>query len=225
MTPASVLVLGARAAGIRDEPHQRRVDPATIIAPNPERRAPIRETPLPVTGPHPPLFAVLGAHGGAGASTLARWWAPAADTGRAWPAHPHTTRRVVIAARYCLPGLVAAGERLREWHAGLTPDGVTVVGLVLIPARPGRIPAPVRRYQRTVIALAEEVWTLGWHDELLTHDLDNLAQYTPGDPPPPRRARLTQAVPIDVHHTATAITARIAESRTLATDFQSGSTE
>ncbi|MBF6176056.1 hypothetical protein [Nocardia blacklockiae] len=183
------------------------LEPGTIAAPAPQRRAPVRDVPLPTTGAHPPLFAVLGAHGGAGTSTLARWWAHSADTGRAWPAHPRTTQRVVIAARDCLPGLTAAADRLREWHAGLTPDGVTVIGLALTAARPGRVPAAVRRYRRTVADLVDgAVWNIAWHDDLLVHDLTDLAQLTPADLAPPRRARLTQAVPADVHRAATAIT-------------------
>ena len=139
-----------------------RFDPATITGPDPEHCAPVRNSPLPATGVFPPLFAVLGAHGGAGASTLARWWAHAADTGLAWPASPATTQRVVIVARDCLPGLVAAADRLREWHAGLAPDGVTVVGLVVIAPRPGRVPVAVRRYRSTVAGLAAAVWSVGW---------------------------------------------------------------
>ncbi|WP_147289145.1 hypothetical protein [Nocardia mexicana] len=219
--PATVHDLHAHGTG--DQPPGR-LDPATITAPAPDRRAPIRETPLPVTGPHPPLFAVLGAHGGAATSTLARWWAHAADSGLAWPANPRTTRRVVIAARDCLPGLTAAADRLREWHAGLAPEGVIVIGLVLTAARPGRAPAAVRRYRRTIADLTDTVWAIGWHDELLACELDDLAHYTPFDPPPPRRARLTQAVPADVHHTGTAITTRIAETRGRTTNPTPGST-
>ncbi|MBB5916876.1 hypothetical protein BJY24_005788 [Nocardia transvalensis] len=195
-----------------DPPH--RWEPDTIAAPAPQRRAPVRTQPLPTTGPYPPLFAVLGAHGGAGTSTLAQWWAHAADTGPAWPANPATTQRVVIAARDCLPGLTAAADRLREWHAGLAPDGVTVLGLVLTAVRPGRVPATVRRYRRTVADLVDDaVWAIGWHDALLVHDLTDLARYTPADPSPPRRAPLTDAVPADVHHAAAAITSLIAAAR------------
>ncbi|MFX0576239.1 hypothetical protein [Nocardia nepalensis] len=181
------------------------VDRGTVIAPPPQRRAPIRSAPLPVTGPHPPLFAVLGAHGGAGTSTLARWWAPAADTGLAWPASARTTQRVVIAARLCLPGLTAAAERLREWHAGLAPDGVVVIGLVLTAVRPGRVPRSVRRYRGVVAELVEHVYAIGWHDDLVARELSELAEYLPFDPPPRRRVPITQAVPSDVHRAGTAI--------------------
>ncbi|MDN2500626.1 hypothetical protein FHY52_28660, partial [Nocardia nova] len=104
----------ALVAHSHDEPADGRLDPTTVTGPGPEHRAPVRNSPLPVTGAYPPLFAVLGAHGGAGTSTLARWWAHAADTGPAWPGSRVTTQRVVVAARDCLPGLVAAADRLRE---------------------------------------------------------------------------------------------------------------
>ncbi|MEV0764807.1 hypothetical protein [Nocardia sp. NPDC050435] len=187
-----------------------RMEPATIAAPPAERRAPIRHTALPITGPHPPLFAVLGAHGGAATSTLARWWGPAADSGLAWPAAPTTTQKVVVAARLCMPGLIAAAERLREWHAGLAPEGVVVVGLVLSAVRPGRVPAPVRRYREVVTGLADAVHTIGWHDELTSCELADLAEYLPFDSPPKRRAPITAAVPRDVHHAGAAIIADLA---------------
>ncbi|MFF7941622.1 hypothetical protein ACFZC5_18065 [Nocardia gamkensis] len=188
-----------------------RLEPGTVAVP--ERLAPVRETPLPTTGAHPPLFAVLGAHGGAGTSTLARWWAPAADTGLAWPASPATTQQVVVAARLCMPGLTAAADRLREWHAGLAPDGVHVIGLVLTAVRPGRVPVVVRRYRSVVAELVEHIYEIAWHDELLSCELTDLAQYVPFDPPSSRRSRLTEAVPPDVHRAATEITTHLAETR------------
>lgn len=202
------------------DPTLGRLDPDTIAAPEPERLAPVRELPLPTTGPYPPLFAVLGAHGGAGTSTLAHWWAHAADTGRQWPASALTTQRVIVAARECIPGLTAAADRLREWHGGLAPPGITVLGLVLTAARPGRPPAAVRRYRRLVADLVDgAVWSIGWHDELVVYELDDLARYLPYDPPPRRRIGLTEAVPTDVHHAGAAITARVAATRGSPVDF------
>ncbi|MFD4434168.1 hypothetical protein, partial [Nocardia sp. NPDC058497] len=160
----------------------------TVDAPSGDRVAGSRTDPLPVTGPHPPLVAVVGAHGGAGTSTLAAWWAPAADSGRCWPASTETTQVVVIAARLCLPGLVSCAERLREWHGRLTPDGVEVLGVVLSAARPGRVPRSVQRYRALVEDLAPVVWEIGWHEGLLERELINLAKFRPFDPDPPRGA-------------------------------------
>ncbi|WP_067859945.1 hypothetical protein [Nocardia shimofusensis] len=189
-----------------------RLDPHTLSAP--DQVAPLRTDPLPTTGAHPPLWAVLGAHGGAGTSTLARWWAPAADTGLSWPASPATTQLVLVAARLCMPGLTAAADRLREWHAGRAAPGVEVIGLVLTAARPGAVPAAVRRYRSVVTELVESVYEIGWHDELLATELTDLAEFTPFDPPPPRRARLRNAVPVDVYRAGTQILTRLAATRT-----------
>ncbi|RBO85332.1 hypothetical protein [Nocardia puris] len=184
-----------------------------IEPPPPTRRAAVREEPLPTTGAYPPLWAVMGAHGGAGATTLARWWAPAADAGLSWPGSARTTQRVIIVARVCMAGMIAAADRLREWHAGLAPDGVVVIGLVLMPLRPGRVPAPVRRYRATVTELAECVYDIGWHDHLALEPHE-LAQFRPGDPPPPRRrASLRAAVPADVGRAGADIVDRLAHSR------------
>ncbi|WP_327116472.1 hypothetical protein OHB12_04690 [Nocardia sp. NBC_01730] len=187
-----------------------RLDPGTVTAPALDRLAPVRETPLSTTGAHPPLFAVLGAHGGAGTSTLAQWWAPAADTGLAWPASPRTTQKVIVAARLCMPGLTAAADRLREWHAGLAPDGVQVIGLVLTAARPGKVPALVRRYRAVVAELVEHLYEISWHDELVVRELAELAQYMPFDRAPRRRSRLQEAVPADVYRAGAHIITHLA---------------
>lgn len=189
---------------------ERRLDPVTVDGPT--HPAPVREEPLPITGKHPPVVAIVGAHGGAGTSTVARWWAPAADCGQAWPGSPQSTQRVVIAARLCLPGLVACAERLREWHRRTTPTGVDVVGVVLSAARPGRVPAAVRRYRAVLDDLTEQVWEIGWHDDLISRELSELAQFFPFDPPPPLRAPITRVVPGDVHRAGSELVEVLARS-------------
>ncbi|WP_157186609.1 hypothetical protein [Nocardia jiangxiensis] len=159
----------------------------------------------------------MGAHGGAGTSTLARWWPQAADSGVAWPGCPETTQFVVLAARNSMSGLVAAATRLREWHAQLAPPGVVVVGLVLIPARPGRTPAPVGRFQDIVAPLvAKAVYPIGWYDDLLTLERNELARFEQSAPLPHRgrRTDLTAAVPREVCCTASQIAESIAELQT-----------
>ncbi len=187
-----------------------RLDPATVHTSGDHARH--RVEPLPTTGAFPPLVAIVGAHGGAGTSTLARWWAPAADCGQCWPGSAETSQLVVVAARLCLPGLIACAQRLREWHAGSTPSRVEVVGVVLTAARPGRVPAPVRRYRALIDDLAEVVWEIGWHDELVERELSELAEFSPTDPPPPRRSGLTDAVPTDVHRAGTELIDALARS-------------
>ncbi|MFI8974155.1 hypothetical protein ACIGO9_14810 [Nocardia asteroides] len=196
----------------------RRLHPATVAPPT--SRAGHRAEPLPITSTHPPLVAIVGAHGGAATSTLARWWAPAADCGQLWPASPETTQRVVVAARLCLPGLVACADRLREWHAGTAPAGVEVIGVVLTAASSGRAPAAVRRYRATVAELTDLVWEIGWHNELVERELGELAQFTPFTPAPSRRSGLTVTVPADVHRVGSELIAALASSLKTITEEQ-----
>ncbi|QIS08792.1 hypothetical protein [Nocardia arthritidis] len=112
-----------------------------------------------------------------------------------------------------MPGLTAAATRLREWHAQLAPPGVLIVGLVLIAARPGRIPAPVRRYCDILAPLvAGAVYSIGWHESLVALEKRELAPCDLAAPLPPLRKRLalTDAAPRDAHKAAAQITESIA---------------
>jgi hypothetical protein len=189
-----------------------------VIAPPSDERAPVRATPLMTGAEGQAAWAVMSAHGGAGASTLAQWWPQACDTGRAWPGCSDTTQLVVLAARTCMPGLVAASTRLREWHAQLAPEGVVVVALVLTPVRPGRLPVAVRRFRDMVAPLvAGGVYSLGWHEQLVTLEPRDLAPCRLDAGPLPPRARrgpdLTRAAPREVGRAAARITESIAGVR------------
>ncbi len=153
-----------------------------------------RREPLPVTGPYPPLFAVMGAHGFAGTTTVAQMWAPAADAGQCWPAHPGTTQLVLVCARATITGLRRAATVLRA--ADQAPPGVTVCGLILIAARPGRTPKDIARYAGTVAELVPHRYDLDWIEPLMTHaDPARLPLWTPGDPPPGKKTSWPQTVP------------------------------
>lgn len=106
----------------------------------------------------------VGAHGGAGESTLARLepaW-PAAD--HAWPRTPGIAKeRVVLVARTHLAGLTAAQNAASQWAAGLVPS-VDLVGLVLVADAPGRLPRPLREFAHVVSGGVPRVWHLPWHD-------------------------------------------------------------
>lgn len=153
-----------------------------------------RREPLPVTGPYPPLFAVMGAHGFAGTTTIAQMWAPAADAGTSWPAHPGTTQLVLVCARATMTGLRRAAAVLRA--ADQAPPGVVVCGLILTAARPGRTPKEISRYAGTVAELVPHRYDIGFIEPLITHaDPTRLPQWTPGDPPPGKKTGWPQVVP------------------------------
>lgn len=160
----------------------------------PGEATPWRREPLSVTGPYPPLFAVMGAHGFAGTTTIAQMWAPAADAGTSWPAHPHTTQLVLVCARASMTGLRRAAAVLRA--ADQAPPGVAVCGLILIAARQGKTPKEVTRYAGTVAELVPHRYDIDWIEPLMTHaDPARLPQWTPGNPPPGKKIGWPQVVP------------------------------
>lgn len=104
----------------------------------------------------------LGAHGGAGETTLASlvpgWWA--AEHG--WPRHADdTSARVVLVARTNMRGLRAAQAAATQWAAGLVPH-VEVLGLVLVADAPGRLPRPLRDFAQLVSGGVPRTWTVPW---------------------------------------------------------------
>ncbi|WP_280421391.1 DUF6668 family protein [Nocardia carnea] len=177
-----------------------------VVAPPLHLRAPVWDRPVPVAdGQRPPLVWLLGAHGGAGTTSLERLLAPAADCYRRWPApiRPESPY-VLVVARETAIGLAAADALLRQHHAGLA-GVVSVIGLVTVAARPGRIPAPIRRDRELYGGLVEHMWRVGWHEAWTTTSHRELPVWTPGDEipakgrddlasPPPDITRLGQEV-------------------------------
>ena len=162
--------------------------PAGLRIPPVERQAPIH--PDPVAGPgRPPVMWLLGAHGGAGVSTLARVWAPAGDALGGWPAADRY-RSVIVVARTHRTGLAAAHDLLLQAAAGLV-GGCTVIGLALVPDTPGKLPKTLRRSADVVASAAPAVWSLPWVPDLRVHTADDLAAWSPAepDPTPPGRLR------------------------------------
>ncbi len=107
----------------------------------------------------------LGAHGGAGESTLARLFARFAPAGHAWPLAPHgwPPPRVVLCARTNFWGMRAAQAAMRDWSANYRRH-VEVLGLVLVADRPGRLPRSLSDFQRDLEGAAANVWRLPWVD-------------------------------------------------------------
>lgn len=141
----------------------------------------VRTEPLPITGEFPPLFALMGAHGGAGTTTLARMWAPAADSGRCWPTSPLTTRRVFVVAREHMSGIAAAADVLRAALDESAPTGVTVCGLITVAAHPGRPSKDVVRYAGTVSELAPHSYRIPWVKSLIPLLHRQLPTWRPAD--------------------------------------------
>ncbi|MFN8185200.1 MAG: DUF6668 family protein [Candidatus Nanopelagicales bacterium] len=105
---------------------------------------------------------VVGAHGGAGESTLAGLvdtWLPAEHS---WP-QSTLPATCVLTARTSAAGLLAAQAALRQWAAGDTP--VALAGLVLLADAPGRLPGPLRELAGLVAGGAPRCWSIPWIEQ------------------------------------------------------------
>src|SRR5450755_3508753 len=87
----------------------------------------------------------LGAHGGAGETTLEELFTGSRAADHCWPLTDadRPPARVVLVARTHAHGLRAAQSAVREWAAG-DPE-VLLLGLALIADAPGRLPHELRQ--------------------------------------------------------------------------------
>lgn len=107
-----------------------------------------------------PLW-VVGAHGGAGETSLAAMIPGATPTGHAWPQLPGVTVRAVVVCRSSMGGLRAAQAAAQQWAAGLVP-GVDLLGLVVLQDAPGRLPRVLRDHYQVVAGGFARSWTVPW---------------------------------------------------------------
>jgi hypothetical protein len=119
----------------------------------------------------------LGAHGGAGESTLEELFSGSRAAGHSWPltAAGVAPARVVLVARTHAHGLTAAQSAIREWAAGDAP--VLLLGLVLIADAPGRLPHGLRQLAGLVAGGVPAAWSLPW-----------IEAWRVGEPPAPHNA-------------------------------------
>jgi len=107
-------------------------------------------------------IALLGAHGGSGVSSLlrARLDQVAVDAGRRWP----QTGAVVLVARTSTSGLEWARDLARQHASGLAGD-VELLGLVLVPDAPGRLPARTTGLCDLITGAFPRTWHLPWLEQ------------------------------------------------------------
>lgn len=172
--------------------------PGWLAVPSESRSAPVWDAPVPRTSGPDPVIWLLGAHGGAGVSTLESVWAPAADSQRGWPA-ADAAPFVVVVARMHAAGLDAAHQLCLQ-HQGGKAGGCELLGLVTVAAAPGKPAVSLARRRELVAAAAGASWHLDWMPELLTATASELAGWEPGYTAPPikrlsRPVLATEAVP------------------------------
>ncbi len=104
----------------------------------------------------------LGAHGGAGESTLEELFSGSRAADHSWPlsAANVAPARVVLVARTHARGLRAAQSAIREWAGG--DVGVLLMGLVLMADAPGRLPRGLRQLADLIAGGVPAVWSLPW---------------------------------------------------------------
>ncbi len=170
---------------------------AVAVAPHPDRRLPVWDRPVPHREQRAPAIWLLGAHGGAGVSTLAHMLAPAAECGRRWPAGVGgESPFVVVVARETIEGLGRAHDLLRQFHCGLTGHNTVLAGLITCAHRPGRPPRAIRRYLDVLGDLVPEAcrWRVDWQDDWPLTDIGQLPTWSPGDVRPAKGADPLAAV-------------------------------
>lgn len=110
-----------------------------------------------------PLW-ILGVHGGAGESTLAKLDPSWSAAGHGWPqVHDGTQSRVILVARSNMHGLRAAQSAATQWAAGLVPN-IQVFGLVIVADAPGKLPRPLRDFARLVGGGVPRTWMVPWNE-------------------------------------------------------------
>ena len=119
----------------------------------------------------------LGAHGGAGETTLEELFSGSRAADHSWPLTDadRPPARVVLVARTHAHGLRAAQSAIREWAAG--DAQVLLLGLVLIADAPGRLPHSLRQLADLIAGGVPAVWSLPW-----------IEAWRVGEPPAPHNA-------------------------------------
>jgi hypothetical protein len=139
-----------------EEPTGPAAPQAGVVAPDRVDRLPSR----PMERGHSLL--VVGAHGGAGESTLAALDPGWGAAGHAWPETTGTVP-VIVACRTHAYGLNAARFAAQQWASGAVPS-VHLLGLVAIDDAPGRLPKPLRDLLKLAAGGYPRLWRIPWSE-------------------------------------------------------------
>lgn len=145
---------------------------------------------------------LVGAHGGAGETTVAGLdphWRAAEHS---WPALPAGAPAVcAVVARTNVSGLLAAQRALTQWAGAAAGPSAQCAALVLVDDAPGKTPAPIHDLIKHVGGGAPRVLRVGWVEEWrlgdyesrpprsvrqLVHHLNELSPAPAGEEPTPK---------------------------------------
>ena len=159
--------------------------------------AAIHSAPIPADRPGPAVW-LLGAHGGAGVSTLAHYLSFTGDCERQWPRGndiENESPYVVMVARETDDGLKKAHERLIQ-HREENLD-CELLGLITVAHSP-TLDKSVRQYREVVESATAAHWRIDWHRFLPAASLPALPRWHPLDGVPEQTRGARGAVPKDV---------------------------
>jgi hypothetical protein len=122
-----------------------------------------------------PRIWFVGVHGGAGESTLAELRPDFGAAGHDWPRPNPTLPWCVLVARTNAAGLYNARAAAKDWAADLVP--AILLGLVLIPDAPGKLPKQMAQEITRTSGGVPRVWQLPWIEDWRYH----APGYTPLD--------------------------------------------
>lgn len=114
---------------------------------------------------------VIGAHGGAGESTIADV-VDGSPTQHRWPRQSDGPAAVLV-ARTHHHGLRRAQLAMRTWASGQTPP-LKLIGLILVADAPGRLPKELDHFAQTLGGGVPHIWRFPWVEALRTIDASQI---------------------------------------------------
>ena len=159
--------------------------------------ATVHAAPIPADRPGPAVW-LMGAHGGAGVSTLAHYLSFTGDSDEQWPCGTDVENEstyVVMVARETDYGLKKAHARLIQ-HREENLE-CELLGLITVANSP-TLDKSVRQYREVVKTATAEHWRIDWHKFLPATSLPALPRWHPLDGVPEQTKGARAAVPKDV---------------------------
>ncbi|WP_328554811.1 hypothetical protein [Streptomyces sp. NBC_00358] len=129
------------------------------------------------------------AHGGSGATSLVEAFG-GVDVGARWPDPARgEPRRVVLVGRTNARGLRSVSQALGALNEGNAPQGLELLGVVLVADAPGRLPLGLLRRIRVLRSVARvhrlpwiPAWRAGGRPKSVPRQLATLARLVGGEP-------------------------------------------
>ncbi|MCQ9334512.1 hypothetical protein NQ042_10590 [Corynebacterium phoceense] len=143
---------------------------------------PLAEERLAQVGERDPLIWLIAAHGGAGATFLARSLAPFGDAGQFWPVKDKYPWCVVV-ARTTRTGLEAAHDLVLQEQSNKS-GGCRVLGIILVADAPGKTPKSIEQRISVLEKTVPTIWRVGYFEDWRESTLEDLPQWSPLDEEP-----------------------------------------